>query len=124
MIEVLVASVILFMGLGAVLKAYSLAVVAMESAVDKLAVCQVLQQKAADAEFLVAGSGKELPGGSGVQTIGGQDYPWRIQSTRHMLTPQVVVVQAGVEVLTPARRGQGGMGLCEWTQYREKDQVR
>lgn len=119
LIEVLVASVILFAGLGAVLKAYSLAVVAMESAADKLAICQVIQQKAAELDVQVLSAATGVPGGGGCQTVGGSDYLWRVQVARQVLTPQLSVVSAAIEVAR-VNRSQITRGMCEWTQFQEK----
>lgn len=119
LIEVLVASVILFAGLGAVLKAYSLAVVAMESASDKLSACQIIHQKASELEIQAAGGSEGLPSGSGRQQSGGFDYLWSIHSDRRVLTPNLSVLQAVIEVA----RTRGGAGYavnCEWVQYREE----
>ena len=51
LIEVLVASVILFAGLGAVLKAYSMAVIALDSAADILVSTAWLRDKASVLEL-------------------------------------------------------------------------
>ncbi|MEI6168177.1 MAG: prepilin-type N-terminal cleavage/methylation domain-containing protein [bacterium] len=120
LIEVLVASVILFAGLGAVLKAYSLAVVAMEAAADKLAVCQVMDQKAAELDLQVSGSANVLPSGQGQQRVGGAAYLWRVQASREMLTPQLSVLSAAIEVAR-ANRPQLHSYLCEWAQFQEKE---
>lgn len=120
LIEVLVASVILFAGLGAVLKAYSLAVVAMESAADKLAVCQVMAQKAAELDLQVSGSAGVLPSEQGQQRIGGVAYLWRVQASRAVLTPQLSVLSTAIEVAR-ANRPQLNYCLCEWTQFQEKE---
>jgi len=120
LIEVLVASVILFAGLGAVLKAYSLAVVAMESAGDKLSVCQVIQAKVGELDLQVFEFGEALPSGAGRQKMGGYEYLWRIQSTRQDLTPQVSVLRVAIEV-DRAYRAQGNVCLYERTQFRKKN---
>ena len=122
LIEVLVASVILFAGLGAVLKSYSLAVVAMESAADKLAVCQVIEEKAEELDVQVS-SGDALPAGGGRQMVGGFEYQWRVDATRQVLTPQVSVVRAEIEVVR-ANRSQIDSCFCEWTQFRGKESPR
>jgi len=119
LIEVLVASVILFAGLGAVLKAYSLAVVAMESASDKLAVYQVIQEKAAELDLQVSDSSEVLPSGDGPQKVGGHDYLWRVQTARQALTPEVSVLRAAIEV-SRVNRPQVDGCICEWTQFKKK----
>ncbi|MEI8138514.1 MAG: prepilin-type N-terminal cleavage/methylation domain-containing protein [bacterium] len=123
LIEVLVAAVILFAGLGAVLKAYSLAVVAMESAADKLAIFQVMQEKTAELDFQVSGSDITQPAGEGRQKVGNYEYLWRIQSIRQVLTPQVSILRAVIEI-SRVNRPQGSSCVCEWAQFREKEQVR
>ena len=123
LIEVLVASVILFAGLGAVLKSFSLAVVAMESAADKLAVYQVIQEKAEELDLQVSGGDDVLPAGGGSQMVGGFEYLWRVEATRQVLTPQVSVVSAEIEVVR-ANRSQIERCICEWTQFRGKESPR
>lgn len=123
LIEVLVASVILFAGLGAALKAYSLAVVAMESAADKLAVYQVIQEKAAELDLQVAGGGDTLLSGDGRKKVGGYEYLWQVQATRQVLTPEVSVLRAAIEVARVNRPQVDGC-MCEWTQFQKKERVR
>jgi len=120
LIEILVASVILFAGLGAVLKAYSLAVVAMESAADKLAICQVFQNKASELDLLVSGSSDALPNGEGRQKVGDFEYLWRSEAVRQVLTPQVSVVQVVMDVVR-VNRSQISSCMFEWVQYRGKE---
>lgn len=123
LIEVLVAAVILFAGLGAVLKSYSLAVVAMEAASDKLSACQIMHQKASELELQSGGGSEEMPAGNGRQQAGGFEYSWSVRSDRRVLTPGVSVLQTAIEV---NRTGSGVRYalLCEWTQYQEKGRGR
>ncbi len=123
LIEVLVASVILFAGLGAVLKAYSLAVVAMELAADKLALCQIVQEKTAEFELQAPNAGAVLPSGEGRQRVGGFEYLWRVQAVRQVLTPQVSVLRIVLDV-NRANSAQGISCVSEWTQYQAKDPAR
>lgn len=122
LIEVLVASVILFAGLGAVLKAYSLAVVAMDSAADKLAICQIIQEKAAELDVQVADSSNGLPAGQGREKVGGREYLWQVRTSQQALTPEVYVLKAAIEVT----RGSVQANICqyEWAKFREKEPIR
>ena len=119
LIEVLVASVILAAGLGAVLKAYSLAVVAMEAAAEKLAICQIAQQVGEELTVRISESRELLPSGSGRRSIGGFDYFWQVKVGRNVLTPDVSVLQAAVEV-SRANHSLVQTYQYEWAQFQER----
>ncbi len=119
LIEVLVAAVILFAGLGAVLKAYSLAVVAMEAAADKLAVSQIIQQKIGAVELQISDLGDTLPYGQGRQEVGGAEFGWQVQSSRRVMTSQISVICTEIEVGRFGHQPQAGC-IREWTQFRGK----
>lgn len=119
LIEVLVAAVILFAGLGAVLKAYSLAVVAMESAADTLSACQIMHQKASELEAQAGRGSEALPSGGGRRQAGGFEYLWSVHADRKVLTPTVSLLQASIEVSRPGG-GAGRVLHCEWVQCQEK----
>ena len=115
LIEVLVTAVILFAGLGAVLKAYSLAVTALESSADVLATSAVLDGKATDLELqLFANAGQGLMGGGGRTTVDGVEYRWEAQCRQQVRSPVLTIHTA----LLSAGRASGGLLKalsCEWT---------
>ena len=115
LIEVLVTCVILFAGLGAVLKAYSLAVVALEASADVVAASALLGDKAAELELkLLAARGQGLPGGGGVVAVDGVDYRWEARCQLQTVSPCLKIQKA----LLSARRAAGGIVRtldCEWT---------
>ena len=55
--------------------------------------------------------------------VGGFEYQWRVDATRQVLTPQVSVVRAEIEVVR-ANRSQIDSCFCEWTQFRGKESPR
>ncbi|MEI6564560.1 MAG: prepilin-type N-terminal cleavage/methylation domain-containing protein [bacterium] len=123
LIEVLVASVILFAGLGAVLKAYSLAVVAMDSAMDKLNSCQVMREKAMELEPQVTGTlGDPLTGGDGRTVIGSREYLWHIETSRLVLTHDVSLLRAAIRV-NRSMTGQPYTLVCEWAQIQTPEKA-
>lgn len=115
LIEVLVTSVILFAGLGAVLKAYSLAVVALEASSDVLATSSLLGNKAADLELqMMATRGQGLSGGNGRVVVEGVEYRWEARCRQQVRSADLKIQTATLS----ARRALGGMSRsleCEWT---------
>lgn len=122
LIEVLVASVILFAGLGAVLKAYSLAVVAMDAAAETLSICQIAQQVGGELEVQVSRSMDALPSGEGRQIAGGSEYSWQVRTDRKILTPEVSALQVALEV-AKAHHPRVHIYHYEWAQFQERKRV-
>ena len=118
LIEVLVASVILFAGLGAVLKAYSMAVMALDASADTLASCTLLREKAVELDLAaVAGEGA-FTGGNGRSVVEGVDYLWDVRTSRRDITPDIMMQSSVIRV----SRFRGGMARtleCEWAVFRD-----
>jgi len=119
LIEVLVASVILFAGLGAVLRAYSMAVEALGIASETLAVSDLFREKAVLVELqsmASPGSGQDL---SGSDRRGGVDYAWNTHSDRQTVTPRLAFQKTTIKVV----HSQGGRyphtQECEWALFRD-----
>lgn len=105
LIEVLVASVILFAGLGAVLKAYSMAVEALGAASETLWASELLSEKAAGVDLQAMASRDSVQDQSGRETKAGVDYVWDIQSLRQDLTPRLAFQKTSLRVV----RSRGGL---------------
>ena len=91
LIEVLVATVILFAGLAAVLGAYSSAVTALDRASDVLMATHILQERAAELDLAAGPDRRGLTAGSGLQAEGVFRYSWSV-------TCRPVATAAGVEL--------------------------
>lgn len=121
LIEVLVAAVILFAGVGAVLKAYSSAVSALASASDLLNSTMLLREKAVELELLAASGAESFPGGDGLSIMDSVAYAWNIRCYRQTLSPDVFIQNASIRV----SRGGGTLPRvldCEWMIIREPRQ--
>lgn len=118
LIEVLVASVILFAGLGAILKAYSLAVEALNTAEDTLAATDLLSGKAArlELQFAAAGAPADLPER---MSRDGIDYLCDASLERTPVTPELTLARADIQV----RRYNGAIPHavnCEWMLFKAR----
>jgi prepilin-type N-terminal cleavage/methylation domain-containing protein len=82
LIEVLVASVILFAGLAAVLGAYSSAVTALDRAGDVLAATLILQQKASEVEWMAGTNPRGLSSAAGTSGSLPSLYDWKTDCRR------------------------------------------
>ena len=78
LIEVLVASVILFSGLVAVLGAYSSAVTALDQASDVLAATQLIEEKACEVELEAGPDRQQLFSSSGAGEAPYDRYTWDV----------------------------------------------
>ena len=118
LIEVLVASVILFAGLGAVLRAYSMAVEALGSASDALSASDLLREKAVLAELRLMASPEPLPNQSEVASRVGVEYAWTLEARQQVLTPRLSFQTAALHTI----RSKGGASHslnCEWALFRD-----
>ncbi len=118
LIEVLVASVILFAGLGAVLRAYSMAVEALGISDDTLASMDVLREKAVMAELLILGAPDSLQNQSGLDNRNGVEYAWTLEANRLTLTPRVALQTAVFQISRP-RGGTPRTLACDWAIFRD-----
>ena len=118
LIEVLVASVILFAGLGAVLRAYSMAVEALGISDDTLASMDVLREKAVMAELLILGAPDSLQNQSGLDNRNGVEYAWTLEANRLTLTPRVALQTAIFQISRP-RGGTPRTLACDWVIFRD-----
>lgn len=122
LIEVLVASVILFAGLGAVLRAYSLAANALDSAQDVMASYALLEEQASVLDLQVRTVGGPLTGGSGRVFPHGTPYIWEVTTRREGLSPSLTRETARIRV----SRLAGGVPRsvdCEWAVFTEPRQA-
>ena len=118
MIEVLVASVILFAGLGAVLKAYSSAVSALDSASDHLDSSLLLRGKMVELDVQMATGTRVLTGGGGQCLMGAAAYSWDIHCRQQAVTPDIALQSALIQVSRP--KGFVPHSLeCEWMLVRD-----
>lgn len=118
LIEVLVASVILFAGLGAVLKAYSAAAQAMDVALDTLAAVDLLREEATKVELQAVGTASPAPGGSGQSEKWGVVYQWETQVQCRSVTRDCSLQSAVIRV-GRARGGAPHALQCEWLLFPE-----
>jgi hypothetical protein len=119
LIEVLVASVILFAGLGGVLKAYSMAVAALDSATDVLITSSWMHDKAVALELQVKG-GAGGASGSGRTRLEGREYQWRVEARRQSVTPDVQLHSA-VITMTRSPSGTPRILHSEWAVFQEPE---
>lgn len=119
LIEVLVASVILFAGLGAVLKAYSMAVTALDSAADVLVSTAWLRDKTAVME-LQGKDGGALMSGGGQTRLEGRDYRWEVDARDQAITPNLKL-QSAVITITRSPSGTPRLLQAEWALFREPE---
>ena len=119
LIEVLVASVILFAGLGAVLKAYSMAVIALDSAADILVSTAWLRDKASVLE-LQGKDGGVLMSGGGQARLEGRDYRWDVDAREQAITPDLKL-QSAVISITRSPSGTPHLLHAEWALFREPE---
>jgi prepilin-type N-terminal cleavage/methylation domain-containing protein len=117
LIEVLVASVILFAGLGAVLKAYSTAVIALDSAADVLTSTAWLRDKAAVME-LQGNDGGGLMSGSGRVQLDGRDYQWEVDARDQAITPDLKL-QSVIIRITRSTSGTPHFLQAEWALFQD-----
>ena len=78
LIEVLVATVILFSGLVAVLSAFSSAVMALDQASDVLAATQLVEEKACEVELEAGPDREQLHSSSGIGVAPYARYTWDV----------------------------------------------
>jgi len=122
LIEVLVASVILFAGLGAILKAYSLAVEALGAAEDTLAATDLLAGKAASLE-LQLGAGVDSAALPERLTREGVEYLCTATLVRMPVTPELTLTRAAL--LASRLNGTFPHALeCEWVVFKAHDPAR
>ena len=105
LIEVLVATVILFAGLAAVLGAYSSAVTALDRSTDVLAATQILQEQAAALSLAAGPDRRGLASGAGSCEGLSFRYEWSVTCQR-ILTPGGVSMTEAV--ITAGRANQQG----------------
>jgi hypothetical protein len=117
LIEVLVASVILFAGLGAILRAYSMAVSALDSASDVLVTSAWLRDRAAAIELQVKAGEGALSGG-GRTRLEGREYLWEVDAREQSVTPDVKL-QAAVISITRSPSGTPHFLQSEWALFRD-----
>ena len=117
LIEVLVASVILFAGLGAVLKAYSMAVAALDSAGDILVSTAWLREKVAVMELQGADGGGLMPGSGRVQ-LDGRAYQWEVDARDQAITPNLKLESALIQ-LTRFPAGTPHLLHAEWAVFQD-----
>ena len=117
LIEVLVASVILFAGLGAVLKAYSMAVIALDSAADVLVSTAWLRDKAAVME-LQGKDGGALMSGGGQTRLEGREYRWEVDAREQTITPNLKLQSATISI-TRSPSGAPHLLQAEWALFQD-----
>jgi type II secretion system protein I len=118
LIEVLVATVILFAGLAAVLGAYSSAVTALDRASDVLAASHVLQERAAELDLAAGPDRLGLASGSGSREEGVFRYQWSVTCRQAATAAGVEISEAVIDV----RRGlQGDLHslVTQWAPVRQ-----
>jgi prepilin-type N-terminal cleavage/methylation domain-containing protein len=103
LIEVLVATVILFAGLAAVLGAYSSAVTAMDRAAEVLVATQLLQKKAAEVEWAVRVEPQKLNSSAGIYGTPPVRYDWGIDCQRLSLAAGGEVTEVVIDVNRQSR---------------------
>ncbi len=112
------ASVILFAGLGAILKAYSLAVSALDSSADIVASSLLFRDRMADLELQAAdGRGGALSTG-GSTLYNGVAYKWEARVRLQPEAPGLEIQSA----LIRASRARGGLSRtveCEWPLFKD-----
>jgi len=119
LIEVLVASVILFAGLGAVLKAYSMAVIALDSAADILVSTAWLRDKASVLELQGKDGGVLMSGGGQVQ-LECRDYRWKVDARDQAITPNLKLQSAVISIVR-SPSGAPHLLQAEWALFREPE---
>jgi hypothetical protein len=120
LIEVLVTAVILFAGLGAVLKAYSAAALALDSAEDALAVRQVMGELFSRVELQAADRKAPAADGGGDMRVDGRAYRWELRGRQWAMSPEVAVWETTLR----ARRERGGVERVlagEWVLIRKPE---
>jgi prepilin-type N-terminal cleavage/methylation domain-containing protein len=117
LIEVLVASVILFAGLGAVLKAYSMAVTALDSAADVLVSTAWLRDKVAVME-LQGKDGSALMSSGGEIRLEGRDYRWDVDAREQAITPDLKLLSAVIRI-TRFPSGTPHLLQAEWALFQD-----
>lgn len=118
LIEVLVASVILFAGLGAVLKAYSAAVSTLDSASDILTSTLLMREKAVDLELQAKGGTGSLNGGGGQIQLDGREYRWEVDAREQSVAPDINILSAVIH-LGRVPSGTPHLLQAEWVRFRE-----
>lgn len=117
LIEVLVATVILFAGLAAVLGAYSAAVTALDRATDVLAATHVLQERAAELELAAGLNRQGLAAGSGFYGEGVSRYSWAVSCRTATTAAGVELSEAVIAVRRALRTDQYSL-VTHWVQVR------
>lgn len=110
------AAVILFAGLGAVLNAYSTAVVALDSAADVMTSTELLREKAMLLDLQMRQAGGGVPGDSGHSVKQGMDYEWTITVSQQSGLYGMVLRKAAINV-NRLKGGAPRMLACEWTVF-------
>ena len=82
LIEVLVATVVLFAGLTAVLGTFNAAVSALDAASETLASTEVLKARMAELDLHRQGTSMETLASSGTSAWLGEDYRWQLEATQ------------------------------------------
>lgn len=123
LIEVLVASVILFAGVGAVLKAYSSAVSVLAAASDLLNSTLLLKEKAVEWELRAVSGMEPLQGGGGQRMLDSVAYAWDVECRRQSLSPDAFIQNASIRV---CRAGSSPPHVleCEWLFIREPSKTK
>jgi len=118
LIEVLVASVILFAGLGAVLKAYSMAVQALGAASETLATSDLLREKAVSVDLQFIASPDAIPAQDGRERRGGVEYVWDMHTDRQVVTPLSAFQKTTIRIVR-AQDGTPRFLDCERALFRD-----
>lgn len=116
LVEVLVATVVLFAGLGAVLKAYSAAVAALDTATDALNSSEILRQKAADIELAALAAQQDLRSESGACEPPYARYDWRVTSRRPSDWGEIPGAAVLIEVWRPPAQERWSLTM-QWASF-------
>lgn len=120
LIEVLVTAVILFAGLGALLKAYSAAAMALDAAEDALAARQVMGEVLSRVELQASDRQDAASDGGGQRVADGRAYGWELKGRQRAMSPEVAVWETTLR----ARRDRGGVEHVlggEWVLIRQPE---
>jgi prepilin-type N-terminal cleavage/methylation domain-containing protein len=121
LIEVLVATVILFAGLAAVLGAYSSAVTALDRATDMLMATSLLQEKAADVELAAGLNRLGMTSSSGSYGSGASRYSWTVTCRPLESAAGVEISEAVIDVRRAIQAGQHSL-VTQWAPVRQPGQ--
>lgn len=116
LIEVLVACVILFAGLGAILTAYSGAMMTLDATADMIACHVLLQERASVLELQAKTDEGGLQGASGRLGVGGHEYSWTAEVRHKSVTPLIRRENAVIRVCRNMG-GQPRIWECEWAFF-------